>query len=380
MALASSPAAVAASSRPDAGLGPSLALVGSLTLAVFGGPVLLGRADDHPSEIGIEFHTFQDSRGVTVQSPAVDLSRDFTDRTALRVRFGVDAISAASDSCVRCHSQGVSNQRVYVGASLVRKLEDAKLSLGGEFSQENFYRSTTILTSASRTFNKANTTVAGGFSFSRNQPTLHPREVSESQTTENAFVSLTQTLTRSTVAQVGYELAHVGGYQNDPFLRAPVNGVLVLGNSPDRRTRQTFTVRLRQALPAQTYLEADYRHYFDDWSIHSSSGSVGLSRQFSPQLLLHLGYRRYDQSGAYFYAPEYFGTPEFFTADFRLQPFDSNLFTGRSVFTPRDGFWFLPKGTGVTVQYERYSSDTNFRAGIFTVRLKVPLGGHASSP
>ena len=380
MASASSPAAVAASRRPGTRLAPPLALVAGLTVVAIGEAVLLDGAEDQPSEIGIEFHTFQDSRGVTVQSPAVDLTRDFTDRTALRAKFGVDAISAASDSCVRCHSQGVSNRRVTLGASLVRKLTDAKLSLGAEFSQENFYRATTILTSGSRNFNKANTTVAGGFSVSRNQPTLHPRRVSRSQTTENAFVSLTQTLTRSTVAQVGFEFGQIGGYQNDPFLRAFVNGELLLGNNPDRRTRHTFTLRLRQALPAQTYLEADYRHYFDDWSIHSNSVGVGLSRQFTPEFLLHFGYRRYDQTGAFFYAPEYFGFPEFFTSDFRLEPFTSNLYTGRGVFTPRHGLWFLPPGAGITAQYDRYSSDTDFLAGIFTVRLKIPLGNRAGSP
>lgn len=377
MAPVSSPAAVAASSRRP---GPALALVAGLTLAGVGGPVAIGKAEDTPSEVGIEFHTFQDSRGVTVQSPAVDLSRDFTDRTALRVRFGVDAISAASDSCVRCHRQGVNNQRVYLGASLVRKLTDATVSLGGEFSNENFYRSTTIHTSGSRSFNKANTTVAGGFSFSWNQPTLHPRRINQSQTTQTTFVSVTQTLSKTTVAQVGYELGHIGGYQNDPFLRAPVNGVLLLGNNPDSRLRHTFTLRLRQALPAQTYLEADYRHYRDDWEIHSNAVSVGLSHQVTPQVLLALAYRRYQQTGASFYAPEYSGVPEFFTADFRLKPFNSNLFTGRGVLKPRHGLWFLPGGTAVTLQYEWYSSDLDFRASIFTVGLRIPLGARASPP
>src|SRR5450432_1988089 len=253
-------AAVAASSwRP----GPATVLVALFTLAALAGPVLLDWAEEPPSALDIQIHSFQDSRGVTVQSPEFDLTRDFTDRTALRAKFGVDAISAASDSCVRCHSQGVSSQRVALGASLVRSLSSGTVSVGAEFSRENFYRSTTILTSGSRTLNKANTTVAGGFSFSLNQPTLHPRAVVQSQTAENAFVSVTQTLTKTTVAQVGYELAHIGGYQNDPFLRALVNGELLLGNNPDHRTRHTFTARLRQALPAQTYFEADYRHYLD---------------------------------------------------------------------------------------------------------------------
>jgi Protein of unknown function (DUF3570) len=274
----------------------------------------------------------------------------------------------------------VSSARVYAGASLVRKLGAGSVSVGAEVSVENFYRSTTLLASGSRTFNKANTTVAGGFSFSLNQPQLHPRRASETQTTQNGFVSLTQTLTKTTIVQAGYELGHVGGYQNNPFLRARVNDVLVLGNNPDQRTRQTFSLRLRQALPGQTFLEADFRHYLDDWEVRSNSLSVGLSRQWSPRLLLGLSYRRYQQTGAFYYAPEYFGTPEFFTSDFRLVPFGSNLFTGRGVFTPRERLWFLPKGSGLTLQYEAYSSDTDFRAAIFTAGVRIPLGLRSTTP
>ena len=60
---------------------------------------------------------------------------------------------------------------------------------------------------------------------------------------------------------------------------------MMLGQVPDSRTRQTLTARLRQALPADTYLEADYRHYFDDWQVHSNALSVGLSHHFTPTLL-----------------------------------------------------------------------------------------------
>jgi len=275
----------------------------------------------------------------------------------------------------------VHSARAVLGASLARRIGDnSTASVGAEFSQENFYRSTTILASGSRTLNKGNTTVAGGFSFSLNQPQLHPRDETRNQNAQNAFVSVTQTLTKTTVIQAGYELAHIGGYQNDPFLRVRVNDVLVLGNNPDRRMRHTFTLRLRQALPAATYLEADYRHYFDDWDLRSDAMSLGVSHQFSPRLLLKAGYRRYTQTGVSFYAPEYFGTPELFTSDFRLQPFASNLFTGRGVFTPRDGLLFLSKGASLTFQFERYSSDTDFLASIFTFGVRIPLHPRGSSP
>jgi Protein of unknown function (DUF3570) len=326
------------------------------------------------NEINVQFHTFQDTRGVTVLSPAVDLSKDFTDRISMRVNFGVDAISAASDSCARCHREGVNSRREGAGLSITRKFENLKVTAGAAYSTENFYRSTTLLTSVSRAFSNGNTTVAGGFTFSLNQPTLHPTHQVENQYSNDGYVSATQTLTKTTIAQIGYELARVNGFQSNPFLRADVNGIMLLGQVPETRMRQTLTARLRQALPADTYLEADYRRYFDDWQIRSNALSVGLSHHFTPQLLGGFTYRWYDQTAAYFYQPQYMGpVPEFFTADFRLEPFNSGNYTGKVTMTPNGQVWWMPRGTGLTLQYERYRASNGFQAGIFSAGLRIPL-------
>ena len=219
------------------------------------------------NEMNVQFHGFNDVRGVTVLSPTVDLTQDYTERTNLRVNYGLDTISAASDSCVRCHNDGVNSHRQVFGLSATRKYNDLKLTIGGAYSKENFYRATTGLASVSRDLAHGNTTVAGGFSFSLNQPMLHPLPEYENQYQSGGFISVTQTLTKSTIAQAGYELSHIAGYQNNPYLRADVNGMMVLGNVPDARTRQTLSARLRQALPAATYAEADYRRYIDDWEV-----------------------------------------------------------------------------------------------------------------
>ena len=325
------------------------------------------------NEANIQFHSFQDDRGVTVLTPTVDLTQDYTDRTSLRINYGLDAISAASDSCVRCHRDGVNSHRQLVGLSGTRKYADWKLTIGGAYSKENFYQATTGFTSASRDLAAGNATVAGGFSFSLNQPLLHPLPDTENQYQSGAFASVTQTLTKTTIVQAGYEFAHFSGYQNNPYLRAEVNGVLVTGNVPDLRIRQTLSARLRQALPASTYLEADYRRYTDDWQVASNTYSAGLSHYFRPDLLLALTYRRYDQTGAYFWAPQYTGTPQYYTADFRLEPFTSNTYSGRVEITPSHAWLGLPEGTGLTVQYERYRADNGFTAAIVSTGLRVPV-------
>ena len=139
------------------------------------------------NEMNVNFHGFQDTRGVTVLSPTVDLAQDYTERTNLRINYGLDGISAASDSCARCHRDGINSHRQEIGVSATRKYGDAKLTFGGAYSKENFYRATTGLVSLSRDLANNNTTVAGGFSFSLNQPELHPNPETANQYQSGAF-------------------------------------------------------------------------------------------------------------------------------------------------------------------------------------------------
>lgn len=356
---------------------PSRLLQRAAWLAFAAGALLFATRGNRAqsNELSLQFHTFQDTRSVTVLSPTIDLSKDFTARTSLRLNFGVDAISAASDSCARCHREGVNSRRQVGGLSIVRSFDDWKLTVGGAYSKENFYRATTFLTSVSRDLAKGSTTVAGGYSFSLNQPNLHPTQQFETQYAHNAYATVTHTLTKTTIAQAGYEVGKINGYQDNPFLRASVNGVMSLGHVPDARLRQTFSARLRQALPANTYLEADYRRYVDDWRVASNGFNIGVSHDFTPKVLGSFSYRVYDQSGAYFYQPAYVGqVPRFFTADFRLEPFASGLYTGKLSITPKGSWFRLPAGAALTLQYERYRADNGFRAAIFSTGMRIPLG------
>jgi hypothetical protein len=94
--------------------------------AAAGFALVAGRDWAQNNDVNIQFHSFQDTRGVTVFSPTVDFDRDFTDRTSLRVSFGVAAISAASDSCARCHRDGINSRRQVYGASVTRKFTDMR--------------------------------------------------------------------------------------------------------------------------------------------------------------------------------------------------------------------------------------------------------------
>jgi hypothetical protein len=247
-------------------------------------------------------------------------------------------------------------------------------SFGGEFSRENFYTATTGLTSIARTFNNANTTVAGGYSFSYNQPQLHPSEFVESQRAHDAFGALTQTLTRTTIVQAGVEIARIDGYQSNPYLRALIDGVRIVGVAPTQRTRRSASFRIRQALPRGTYAEADVRRYIDDWDLRATTYSLGLTHDFSPRWTLAGTFRHHDQTGTFFYAPSYTGNPVYFTADFRLFPFRSTLLTGRVIYTPEGRlFGSFPAGSKLTLQYEFYDATSAFQAATATAGIRIPL-------
>jgi hypothetical protein len=323
--------------------------------------------------VDVRFHSFQDTRGVTVLEPMVDLDKDFTDRTGLKLKFGIDAVSAASDACARCHPDGSHSQRSYVDADLRRTLGAWKLDVGGELSRENFYAADTGMVSVSRDLNQGNTTIAGGYSFSLNRPMLHPSRSVEHQYEHNVTLGVTQTLTKTTVAQISYNLDRISGYQDSPFLRTILNGQWTLGNVPDLRTRQAVSVKLRQALPASTYLEADFRHYWDSWALTSNTVSLGVSKYFTPAFLAGFSYRKYNQTGTFFYEPFYTGDPLFFTGDYRLSPFNSALYTGHVQFTPGDGFLGAPRGTSFDIQYERYVATNGFQSAMVLLGMHIPL-------
>jgi hypothetical protein len=43
------------------------------------------------------------------------------------------------------------------------------------------------------------------------------------------------------------------------------------------------------------------------------------------------------------------------------------------VITPKGQWWWLPAGTGLTAQYERYQADNGFRAAVVSTQLRIPV-------
>ena len=126
----------------------------------------------------------------------------------------------------------------------------------------------------------------------------------------------------------------------------------------------------------------DYRYYFDDWKVKSQTMDFRLNKYVFTNFIVGFNYRYYTQEGAEFYKERYEFTDteedQFFTADYKLEPFQSSSFgfnvrlllkTWAKVYP---GWGFLDKSS-FEVMYLRYSNDLNFSANIIQATLNMAI-------
>jgi len=227
-------------------------------------------------------------------------------------------------------------------------------TFGGHFSTEYDYLSLGANAGITRDFNRRNTTLDLSVAYSHDQispeggipipfasmrpPGLsQPRSGdSDTKTTLDGVVGLTQVLDRKTLFQANYSISHVSGYMTDPFkVLSVVEGPqdtspgtpidYLFEKRPDRRTKQAIFARMNRYL-AGNVLDASYRYFWDDWSIRSSTVDVFYRQKVWHDHALRPHFRYYHQTAADFYRgyllqPD--ATPNYASADLRLAKFDA---------------------------------------------------------
>jgi len=227
-------------------------------------------------------------------------------------------------------------------------------SFGGHLSTEFDYFSIGINGGITRDFNRRNTTLDLSVAVSQDQITPKggiptplasmrpagfdpPRSgESDSKTTLDGVVGLTQVLDRETLFQANYSISRVSGYMTDPYKilsvvqgpgtadpGEPVN--YIYESRPDNRTKQAFYAELRRYIGGHT-LDLSYRYYHDSWGINSHTVDLHYRLPLTSGHALQPHVRWYRQTEADFYhtylvdgAP----APAFASADYRLAPFQA---------------------------------------------------------
>ncbi|WNC69996.1 DUF3570 domain-containing protein [Thalassotalea nanhaiensis] len=316
---------------------------------------------------------YGESERVTAVEGIIAGTKEFNDEHFLNLKFTIDSLTGASanGAVAQPHAQTFSrpsghgsfdvdayetplddtfkDTRVQLNAQWTQPLSpEYTASTGLHLSKEYDYLSLGLNGSLGRYFNKKNTTVSVGISYSHDviepegginkpfaemliPPTGDKDTIAsdDSKDTFDLLFGLTQVINRRMIMQLNYSISQVNGYMTDPFkVLSVVNSdgysiKQLYEHRPDERTKQSVFGQTKYHFDT-TVLDFSYRYMWDDWEIKSHTFDV---RYYIP---FYDGYlephvRYYMQEASEFYRPfllETESVPEFASADYRIGEMD----------------------------------------------------------
>lgn len=351
---------------------PLAAATAGLLAAVGAAPDPVRAAGDEPWELDTALLIYSEQDRVTVIEPVSRARLDLGDEEYLSVRVVVDSLtgSSASGAIPTTGPQTFTtpsgnatyttpaNQtpldpsfldtRVALNLEWEKPLSSALRGVFGlNISKEYDYQSIGASASLARDFNKRNTTLSAGLSFSTDtvepvggapvgltvMPAFPAVKATQGATQDKEvydfLLGVTQVLDPKTVLQINYSYGHDSGYLSDPYkLLSVVNGAdgslrntepYVYEKRPDRRTRQTVYTRLAHQFDKDV-ATLSYRYFWDDWGITSHTFDVKYRFELGGGHYLQPQLRYAMQDAADFYRHSLVdGTAvDFASADYRL--------------------------------------------------------------
>ncbi|MDH1315836.1 DUF3570 domain-containing protein [Shewanella xiamenensis] len=257
---------------------------------------------------------------------------------------------------------------------------------GGVYASKEFdYMSMGINAGVERGFNKDNTTLFLGTSYSfdvvdpvggrpvalstmairdnftsdeayRSAFDATRQTSSDNKQTADLMLGITQILNQRWLLQANYGLSSVSGYLTDPYKVLSVvdnNGTtenIVYENRPDSRLKHSFY--MMSALDSGV-VDFSYRYTTDDWDLTSHTLETHYRYYFSGSFYGQLHLRYYQQAAVNFYQPFLMAEsplPEFASADYRIG--DMSAYTVGVKFGHR-----LSGGHEMTYRLEYYQQD-----------------------
>jgi hypothetical protein len=251
-------------------------------------------------------------RSTRVAQPMIDARFEVGDDGELTAHALLDSISSASVAAGAA-GQSFRENRLELGGAYLHRLDDLRVGGGLRVSSEPDYRSAFAHVRGEVDLADRNTTLAlllaGGRDSLNNdgaQDAITVQRVEGELYTALGSVSLSQILSPVLAAQLTYDLAHLDGFQENPYRSVSAGGSLEPERVPETRTRHAAQAALRAFFPASaSTLVGSYRLYADDWGVVGHTPEVRLVQELVPALDVHLRYRYHRQSAADFYRRVY---------------------------------------------------------------------------
>jgi len=315
-----------------------------------------------------------------VQTTQLRFDIPATKRIDLGVQFLYEEMSGASPWFVSANPQGdivqvlsgatIEDERYDLTLDLDYYLETGKDSFAWGFSKEKDYFSTHFSIGGDRNYNDKNTTLSlsGAFSYDwieTTDPEFSLARIAKGEKFSiDAFMGLSQILTRSTTGQVTINYKYSDGYLSDPYKAIQdVTGSsgLLPDVRPDTKHQVSILGRVRQHIePLNASVHLDYRFFADTFKITSHTVELAWYQNLFNWLTIAPTLRYYSQSKAEFYETvlPLNVVPKERSSDFRLSPYGAVSARIKAEAEIRDiasAFDLI-----LAFSYERYLSDGDY--------------------
>jgi len=287
-------------------------------------------------ETGVSIYSNDDQ--LTVISPWAEVHQAVGGPVTIGAGWKADAISSASVDVISAATQPLEELRNEGSLEVELDWRTVRASAGYSGSVETDAVAHYIRAGGELDLFKRNLTLGLGYGLGLDSlgQSGQPSDQWRGRSAHVVDVTATQVLSKTTVGQVGYSMAHQSGLLSSPYRRVPVlprdtaqqvptAAQWVAERHPDTRSRHAFSLRLEQAFLGRLFLSASWRGYLDTWSMRSHTGRLGLTADVGGGFAIELSDRLYWQSRASFYRGIYTVNRDFITRDRRLTKQLSNI-------------------------------------------------------
>ncbi|NPA73224.1 MAG: DUF3570 domain-containing protein [Epsilonproteobacteria bacterium] len=315
--------------------------------------------------ISVQYVSYdEDSGRTTIDTPSIEINKDFGADYTLNLSYVHDTVSGASPTYYDA-SSGASakipdgalykddikydnipykDKREAFSASLTKRFASRdELSLGWNYSDENDYTSREFSLQYLHYLDRSkNSSLTFGYSHQSNKVGIEcslGNSICDTYTGASAIhknlqvntyeIGFTQIIDKTSLAKASIFYIGENGYLSNPYMRVVrdynTNPKITEESKPGERDAYGFTVNYTKALRSNLSTINDYRFYHDDWGITSHTLSTELQYEWNDKLTTGIGFRYYTQSEADFFSPyiDYFTDQKYASSDRRMSDFDS---------------------------------------------------------
>lgn len=194
----------------------------------------------------------------------------------------------------------------------------------------------------------------------------------EARNSYNFGMIYTQVINKKFQMALLGDIAYQEGLLSTRFHRVYFNdGSLRSENLPTTKLKIPVGVRTSYFIGDRTVMRGYYRYYWDNWGVQAHTASLEFSYKITPFISLAPSYRFYTQQATDYFAAfqGHDPTQTYFTSDYDLSGFNSNMFSLNARFSNLNDKIFMKKLNAIELRYGYYMRSTNLDAHTITLAL-----------